>query len=773
VFISRFSRNLLSCLVSFAGKLQNRSFAAVAVLMVCSLTGFAQSELNEQTGRSDVAIAVRQLSAETQTQSATQGSAQNDLPVRIIPFGRGLASQAPLTRTAPASGVHLTYWGGPVISNMQVVVVFWNSNVSSAITANGAIDQFYTDITSSRYFDLLSEYATAGIVGSNGTSTTNQSIGHGTFGGKFTITPAQCPASAATPCTVTDAQIQTELNSQITANNLPAPQTVGGLINTYYAFYFPPGVTIQLDATTKSCVNGGFCAYHGDTTSGTRPYGVMPDFSTGGCSLGCGAGTTLQIATNVSSHEMAEAVTDADVGTATSFGPPLGWYDPSGTAAPDPGEIADICDPPAAPESTVSAGGHSYIVEPLFSNLQNDCVTAPPIMHMPDTGAGPGVSFNLALTVQNSNTTATLSGYRGTVHFTSSDPGAVLPADYTFVSGDAGSHTFQFTLNTLGSQTVSVVDTRSGGFTGTANVTVSAGITDLAASGSAAVISTAPGATGITFATTVHNNGGVASTGTVSVVTSLGSGLSATALAGTGWSCTLATLTCTRTDAVASGSNYPDVTVTFNVAANAPATSSISSTVSGGGDTNLGNNTANATVNIGPAVSIGSSTPATNTIPAGGSAQYVVAVTLGPTAGTTAFSCTGLPTAATCAFSPTSLSSSGNVTMTVTTTARGTVVGLPRPTNPNPWLPAALLSLMAAVALGLMVRTRPRARKLAPVLGACAFVLAGILAGCGGGGNPQTITNPIVGTPAGTYTLTFTATSPNGSASKTMTLTVN
>src|SRR5262245_41304368 len=31
---------------------------------------------------------------------------------------------------------------------------------------------------------------------------------------------------------------------------------------------------------------------------------------------------------------------------------------------------------------------------------------------------------------------ATDTGYRGTVHFASSDPGAVLPADYTFTPGE-------------------------------------------------------------------------------------------------------------------------------------------------------------------------------------------------------------------------------------------------------------------------------------------------------------------------------------------------
>jgi hypothetical protein len=62
--------------------------------------------------------------------------------------------------------------------------------------------------------------------------------------------------------------------------------------------------------------------------------------------------------------------------------------------------------------------------------------------------------------------------YTGTVHFTSSDGSAALPADYTFVAGDHGFHSFQVTLNTVGAQTVTATDTATSSITGTANITV-------------------------------------------------------------------------------------------------------------------------------------------------------------------------------------------------------------------------------------------------------------------------------------------------------------
>src|SRR5439155_1209697 len=86
-----------------------------------------------------------------------------------------------------------------------------------------------------------------------------------------------------------------------------------------------------------------------------------------------------------------------------------------------------------------------------------------------------GNPFNLTVTAQDPfNNTAT--GYTGTVTFSKSDAGAgsALPANYTFVLGDAGVHTFTngITLVTTPSQTVTATDTVTGSITKTANITV-------------------------------------------------------------------------------------------------------------------------------------------------------------------------------------------------------------------------------------------------------------------------------------------------------------
>jgi hypothetical protein len=84
-----------------------------------------------------------------------------------------------------------------------------------------------------------------------------------------------------------------------------------------------------------------------------------------------------------------------------------------------------------------------------------------------------GVSFSVTVTALDAFRNVT-SLYRGTVHFTSTDAQAVLPADYTFTAADNGRHTFTVTLNTAGSQTITVTDTTHTGVTGHATVSVAA-----------------------------------------------------------------------------------------------------------------------------------------------------------------------------------------------------------------------------------------------------------------------------------------------------------
>jgi hypothetical protein len=71
-----------------------------------------------------------------------------------------------------------------------------------------------------------------------------------------------------------------------------------------------------------------------------------------------------------------------------------------------------------------------------------------------------GVGAGLTVTARDAfgNVAA---GYNGTIHFTSSDPAATLPSDYTFTGADLGIHSFTATLNSTGTESLTITDTVS------------------------------------------------------------------------------------------------------------------------------------------------------------------------------------------------------------------------------------------------------------------------------------------------------------------------
>src|SRR5207247_1020271 len=97
---------------------------------------------------------------------------------------------------------------------------------------------------------------------------------------------------------------------------------------------------------------------------------------------------------------------------------------------------------------TSSITGTSNAIAVSAATATHFAVSAP-------SGAAVGTAFNFTVTAQDQfNNTAT--SYGGTVHFTSSDGTASLPANSTLSSGTG---TFSATLNTSGTQTITATDT--------------------------------------------------------------------------------------------------------------------------------------------------------------------------------------------------------------------------------------------------------------------------------------------------------------------------
>jgi hypothetical protein len=92
-------------------------------------------------------------------------------------------------------------------------------------------------------------------------------------------------------------------------------------------------------------------------------------------------------------------------------------------------------------------------------------VTAP-------ANAVPGTPFSVTVTAKNADS-STATDYLGTVHFTSSDSKATLPPDYTYITGDAGTHTFSgVVLRHTSTQSITASDTVTPFVTGSTTVAV-------------------------------------------------------------------------------------------------------------------------------------------------------------------------------------------------------------------------------------------------------------------------------------------------------------
>jgi hypothetical protein len=372
-----------------------------------------------------------------------------------------------------SAGAHLSYFGGPVVSNAHIVQVLYGTgsyNPQVAGTSNPNMGNFFGDLlgTSSGYINLLSQYST------NISGGTNQIIGNGTFDGMFQIVPS----AGNNGSTIDDSNIQAELLAQINAAHLPAPiLDAAGNVNTIYMIYFPPGKTITEHGST-SCVPGGFCAYH-STTSNTLNskhllYGVMPDMQAGsGCSTGCGTSSVFGNYTSVTSHELSETITDADVGLHLFLPPgaPMAWYDPNN------GEIGDICN---GQQGSYAANGTTYTIQLEFSNVASNCVLPPPASPPPPPG-----DFSLSVVpgsvvaVQGTSVSVSVSivrtqGFSGSVTLSVSGlpPGTSASANPASTTGNSSTVTITTGKGSpIGAFSISITGS-SGSLTHTTNLSL-------------------------------------------------------------------------------------------------------------------------------------------------------------------------------------------------------------------------------------------------------------------------------------------------------------
>jgi hypothetical protein len=345
----------------------------------------------------------------------------------------------------------LTYYGGPVVSDADVAIVRWGTSTflpEVAGTASPGFDAFFSDVPASSYIAWLTEYNTTMGGG------TQQHIGYGGYIGSYDITPS---TSAAT---VDDATIQSDLLARVGDGTLPAPGQFTdpqGYNNAVYAVFFPSGKTITEQGATSGV---DFCAYHSSTAATVNGvhlrYMVLPDDENsnfrGGCSSAQGQ-TDFQIMQSYTSHELAETITDPDVGldTNNSLGPPLAWYENAQTG----GEIGDICN---AQGGTVDAFGDTFTVQKLWSNADDACIVSKPATVSPaPTGlsATPDVGGQVDLQWTNPNSDGG-SAVTGNDVYRSTTPavlGSVVhttaPGQASYIDTPPGDGTYYYTVKVV------------------------------------------------------------------------------------------------------------------------------------------------------------------------------------------------------------------------------------------------------------------------------------------------------------------------------------
>jgi MYXO-CTERM domain-containing protein len=239
------------------------------------------------------------------------------------------------------------YFGGPVISNPKLYVVWWGdpANIDPAITGAGGAVDFFTGVTNSNFLDWWNEYDTnilvqAGVA--KGDAGTQQRIGRGNF--------VKAVALLSAPLgTVPDSTIQTTLNKAFADGTLPPPDG-----NTIYSISFPASVTITLDGSS-SC--SGFGGYHEaiiEPSGSNAYYLVLPD---------CGQGADAI----VNSHELAEATTDPIPTPGSNPNYPQAWNDSMGN------EIGDLCEAGGG-SALIDLSTGQFDVQNIWNEREQNCV---------------------------------------------------------------------------------------------------------------------------------------------------------------------------------------------------------------------------------------------------------------------------------------------------------------------------------------------------------------------------------------------------------------
>jgi len=225
------------------------------------------------------------------------------------------------------------------------------------------VNQYVTDLAASAPFtnavSVISEY----------TNTANVQLTYGITAGApitdttaYTATGSACPITGTYTACVTDAQLQTEVQSVLAANGLPAD------LSHIYPVFFPPNVRTQGSDGTFGCADyvGYHSAFQLPNGGGTVVYANEPYGSCNYNGQQPNGDRAADGEVDVLGHELSEAITDP--------GPAPNWIDAADN------EIGDECGADYGPpigfvnNADGASGynqvinGHLYYTQGEFSN---------------------------------------------------------------------------------------------------------------------------------------------------------------------------------------------------------------------------------------------------------------------------------------------------------------------------------------------------------------------------------------------------------------------
>lgn len=269
------------------------------------------------------------------------------------PFSANAAAQGK-GHLMGAKGVHangrqaksnLSYHGGPVMAQTtNIFAIFWEpsgSVVSS--TYSSLIQRFFSDAHGSVYYQILQQY--------------HQSNGSGPVTATLAGTFVDTHAYPSNP--IFDSDIQNEVTSAQKAKGWTSST------NNIFFVFTARNENECFDTTQSQCTFTTFCGYHNFFNTNTI-YAYIP--YTGTNLAACGAPRTpnndidADSSINVSSHELAEAVTDPLLNA---------WFDASGN------EIGDKCnfnfDTTNSANGDTILNGHPYEIQKEWDNAKRAC----------------------------------------------------------------------------------------------------------------------------------------------------------------------------------------------------------------------------------------------------------------------------------------------------------------------------------------------------------------------------------------------------------------